>query len=320
MSACAYPTLVLVLIFAIYGVFLSNNLIPQIHAHNSSDPDSFYTPSQTEILSIMVVFHFLLSMLLLCFTLACVTSPGYIPLDTPEDEKKWLHGDIARRIRPEDEARVRRMIQDLGANLKDPSVIAMLKSMPVVERKKRYGYHRHCAACNLYKPDRTHHCRVCNRCILRMDHHCPWINNCVGAHNYKIFLLLLLYAILTSAFIMGSMFRRLMHAFRPINSPTDFFLEDLPVVVTFFLALFLNVALSMFFAFHINLVVNAMTTIELREKKNNEDPFIKHRFNVAHIKFDKGKWGNFIHVFGPWYTWLVPISPLEDGTYSQPQR
>jgi hypothetical protein len=51
-----------------------------------------------------------------------------------------------------------------------------------------------------------------------------------------------------------------------------------------------------------------MTTIELREKKNNDDPFIKHRFYVAHIKFDRGKWGNFLHVFGPWYLTINHIT------------
>mmetsp|Transcript_14903 Transcript_14903/g.28367 ORF Transcript_14903/g.28367 Transcript_14903/m.28367 type:complete len:117 (-) Transcript_14903:284-634(-) len=90
---------------------------------------------------------------------------------------------------------------------------------------------------------------------------------------------------------MGSTFRRLEYAFRPVTNQTDFLLEDLPVFVTFLLCLFLFVALTMFFGFHMNLVLNAMTTIELREKKNNEDPYIKHRFYVAHIKFDRGKWG-----------------------------
>eukprot|EP00469_Lotharella_globosa_P016604 CAMPEP_0167824602 /NCGR_PEP_ID=MMETSP0112_2-20121227/8888_1 /TAXON_ID=91324 /ORGANISM="Lotharella globosa, Strain CCCM811" /LENGTH=92 /DNA_ID=CAMNT_0007726589 /DNA_START=887 /DNA_END=1165 /DNA_ORIENTATION=+ len=58
-----------------------------------------------------------------------------------------------------------------------------------------------------------------------------------------------------------------------------------------------------------------MTTIELREKKNNSDRFIRHRFLVAHAKFDNGYWNNFTEVFGPPWMWLLPIFPGGKGTY-----
>lgn len=42
-----------------------------------------------------------------------------------------------------------------------------------------------CTKCNRVKPPRAHHCRVCRRCVYEMDHHCPWINNCVGYRNCR---------------------------------------------------------------------------------------------------------------------------------------
>jgi hypothetical protein len=55
-----------------------------------------------------------------------------------------------------------------------------------------------CKKCDIPRPERTHHCLVCGICVLRMDHHCPWINNCVGYNNHKYFLLLGMYACITS--------------------------------------------------------------------------------------------------------------------------
>lgn len=313
-----YPALVIVLVAAVYGVYLANNVIPQYHAlYGPSEDDAFYRPSETEFWGVVVIFHALLGMLLLCFVLSAVRSPGHIPLDSEEDERCWIHGELAKRISPEDEGVIKKIFQDLDTDLTNPALLWLLRNIPVVERKKKYGYHRHCSACNLYKPDRTHHCRVCDRCILRMDHHCPWIANCVGYGNYKFFMLLLLYSILCTVFIMGSMGRRIAFAFRPVLDESEFLLEDLPVFVIFLLCLFMSLALSMFFCFHLNLTLNAMTTIELREKKNNSDPFVQHRFAVAHLKYDKGPWQNFLSVFGPWYLWLLPIHAGGDGTYSR---
>mmetsp|Transcript_22284 Transcript_22284/g.31160 ORF Transcript_22284/g.31160 Transcript_22284/m.31160 type:complete len:348 (+) Transcript_22284:148-1191(+) len=301
-SACMYPALVLMLIVSLYSVYVVNNLLPQVVAVESDNHNEFYEPSAEELWIVLSVFHFLLGMLLLCFTLACVQSPGYIPLDHEEDQQRWMHGLIGRRLSSNDETKMRNIISDPNTDLKDPAIIQFLRAMGIVERKRRFGYHRHCSTCSLYKPDRTHHCRVCKRCILRMDHHCPWIANCVGFNNYKTFLLLLIYTILTTTFMIGSMMRRVLYVFRRANS-TDFqsysfFVEDIPVLIVFGTCIFITVAFSMFLSFHI------------------KDPFIQHRFRVAHIKFDKGKWENFLHVFGSWYLWVLPIrNTKEDGTY-----
>jgi len=69
------------------------------------------------------------------------------------------------------------------------------------ENKRR----RYCLMCNVFKPERCHHCSMCNRCVLNMDHHCPWINNCVGFWNRKYFMLLLIYVLLTTFYVLVTM-------------------------------------------------------------------------------------------------------------------
>jgi len=318
--SCAYPFLVIVLISSIYGVFLADNLLPQIHALSGKDPeeDYFYQPGKTEVVLVFVTFHLLFSLLISCFVLASQSGPGYIPTENEQDRTKWREGDfVPRYMTKMEDNLVKEIISDLNyPGMATPKIKELLRRIPVVERKKKYGDHRHCGSCNQYKPDRTHHCRVCDRCILRMDHHCPWISNCVGFRNYKYFLLLLFYATCCTGFVLGGMFRRLIYAFRPIINTADFLLEDLPVVIVWLISLFLFVALCMFLSFHINLTLSAMSTIELREKKNNDDPFVVHRFKVAHIKYDRGWYSNLVHVLGPTWTWFLPIFPGGDGTYS----
>ncbi|CCW66133.1 unnamed protein product [Phytomonas sp. Hart1] len=59
-----------------------------------------------------------------------------------------------------------------------------------------------CPVCARYKPPRAHHCSHCNCCVLKYDHHCPWLGQCVGFFNYKNYLLLLLYSLLSTAWIL----------------------------------------------------------------------------------------------------------------------
>jgi len=108
-------------------------------------------------------------LMLLCYWLAVMTPPGFVP-DTPE----WRY--------------------QLG---NDGAEIA-----PLMQEKKRNNELRHCKWCGKFKPDRTHHCRVYGTCILKMDHHCPWIFNTVGFANHKYFFLVLFYAVVNLWFIL----------------------------------------------------------------------------------------------------------------------
>ena len=78
-TAGLYPSLVIILILAIYGVYLCNNILPQLNGLEDTDADVFYTPSEGELIGVLVAFHVLLGMLLLCFTLG-QANPNGTPL------------------------------------------------------------------------------------------------------------------------------------------------------------------------------------------------------------------------------------------------
>jgi len=145
-----------------------------------------------------------------------------------------------------------------------------------------------------------------------------------GFNNYKFFLLFLLYGSLSCAFVIGAMARRFIKAFRPMLDVNYFLRVDLWVILAFILATFLFFALFIFFCFHMSLVFNCLSTIELREKRNSDNSDVKHRWAVAHQKYDGGSaYANFAHIFGSWYIWLLPIKSNlagTEGTYSEPPR
>ena len=127
------------------------------------------------------------------------------------------------------------------------------------------GGARFCKKCQVPKPDRAHHCSTCKRCVLKMDHHCPWLSTCLGLHNYKAFILFLLYNSLfcwvcfistaywvwTELFASGSY----LHDFAPVQ-----------VIILTVLSGIIGLVLTGFTAWHIYLCFRGQTTIECLEK------------------------------------------------------
>jgi hypothetical protein len=230
----------------------------------------------------LLVFHYLLALLLFCYVQSILVHPGEIPDNDPQ----WEYV-------PRD-----------GTSPSD------WVGMSVLEMKKT-GERRHCKWCGKYKPDRCHHCRVCKCCILKMDHHCPWIYNCVGFYNHKYFLLLLLYIVLSSHLIVWTMLESVMRCIDDVSTPF------LTMFATFFgetLAFFFCMLFTVFFGFHIWLVLKAMTTIEFCEKalpkKEGEG-----KKNYDSSVYDYGVCGNLRSVLGenP-LLWFFPFGmPLGDG-------
>lgn len=271
-------------------------------------PASVYTPIPMQ--ADLLIFNVLVLLFFVSFVRAIITPPGAIPTvgwnqarTLSDDADKWLVTKIGQ--------------PGIEFSEKDKDFI---KSIPVIERKQKNGGFRFCAVCKLYKPDRVHHCKVCKQCVLRMDHHCPWIGNCVGFNNYKFFLLVLFYGIQCTGFIVVTMFTRFIQVFRIPSSWLLWWLLDVPVGGLYLVVLLVFTTLTTFFSFHIYLVTQSMSTIELKEKKNHSDPFVKHRWRIANIKYNNGGFHNLHRVLGTPCLWLLPLmahpADHEDGTFT----
>jgi len=226
------------------------------------------------------IFHVITFLLLLCYVRCVLVYPGHVP-----DEVFWFFKD---------------------------GVAANKANMPMYERKQS-GEYRNCRRCNKYKPDRCHHCSVCGVCVLKMDHHCPWIYNCVGFYNYKYFFLLLFYVTLDTHMIFWTMTESMIRAVDE-NAP---FMTMFCLLFGLSLCFFLGTVISLFFSFHVWLMLQAMTTIEFCEKKGVAQ-------NVANYEslFNLGIIGNIQSTLGqnP-LCWLIPVSVEGNGlTYEVDQR
>lgn len=162
---------------------------------------------------------------------------------------------------------------------------------------------RYCLMCNVFKPDRCHHCSVCNTCILNMDHHCPWINTCIGFWNRKYFIQMLFYLNLLIYFSLVINFKYVFEVVESIyHNKTSFkftiLFDSLGLIFIYHMDVAAMFVLTMFFKFHIMLVLENKTTIETIDKKNED----------FKSPYDFGYWNNFIQVMGESkFHWFLPI-------------
>lgn len=145
---------------------------------------------------------------------------------------------------------------------------------------EEYKRKRYCLICNAFKPERSHHCSICNICILNMDHHCPWVNNCIGFYNRKFFMQLLFYLFLLTWYIVAVCFLEVYeivkHCYIAQLQLNEYLLIKYLVIVSGYLIVLVLACLNtMFFKFHVQLVMTNSTTIESLDLENAENKKVK---------------------------------------------
>ena len=169
-----------------------------------------------------------------------------------------------------------------------------------------YKRKRYCLICNAFKPERSHHCSVCNTCVLNMDHHCPWVDNCIGFYNRKFFMQLLFYVCLLTIYIDISLayfvYEIVIEIIR-MKLRCNNILHAGLVLICYSFVFGFSIIITMFFKFHIGLVLSNSTTIESLDKDHKDE----------NAKFCLSKMQNWQQVFGPTpILWFIPID-LEKG-------
>lgn len=176
-----------------------------------------------------------------CYTKAVFTDPGS-PLNSSTSQRRGKYS-----VLPTSDP-----VHDFG----DIQTITVSSS----------GSSRYCKKCHVSKPDRTHHCSTCKRCVLKMDHHCPWLATCLGLHNYKVFILFLIY---TCLFCWAAFANSARWVYAEIFSTPSHFTDQLAPVNVIMLAVLsgiIGLVLTGFTAWHLYLCVRGQTTIECLEK------------------------------------------------------
>jgi palmitoyltransferase len=234
-------------------------------------------PSQLQV-AILIPFHVLVILVIWSFTLTCLIDPGTVSTVTT------LEGGNDMPLME----RGRDSFDSLHSN---DTTLPTLTQLDGSEEKTKINRSTSlsntspifCQKCKVVKPPRAHHCSTCGKCILRMDHHCPWFANCIGLHNYRFFILFLVYTFLYTLFIAIGLY---FYQAGQFNGD-----EQLNIFIIWIMSLVFCIVLFLFLSTHIYLMSRNQTTIESLDGSTN---------------YDEGMVANFKSVFPRWYS-LLPM-------------
>lgn len=212
-----------------------------------------------------------------------------------------------------------------------------------------------CKKCISPKPPRTHHCSVCGKCILKMDHHCPWLNSCVGHYNHRYFFLFCVYMWIGTIYVSWvghDLFRQHFYGdeptpfppmFYPLNAIHDVIYKDkserqslvpnseryqdvnykhyyyhIAVLYEFILCSGVTMALSLLLVWHIKMISDGETNVEVHINKRQRAKFKKKNLvykNPYHYGVKKN-WQVFLGLTAGRSFWrhiLLPSTHLPEG-------
>ncbi|XP_063807900.1 palmitoyltransferase ZDHHC20-like [Pseudophryne corroboree] len=240
--------------------------------------------SHTERVIYLVFFHPLFVMSLVSYWTTLCTRPVKPP-------KEFCLSEADKELYKEQETQ-----EDKQRVLREAARHLPISTIPEI---------RYCERCQLLKPDRCHHCSTCDVCVLKQDHHCLALNNCVGYSNYKSFLLLIMYSLLSCLFVSGTTLRFFILTWTDEPQVTE---RTSDIRVLFCLSTAFSILLLMLFICHCCLLVRNRTTIEFR-------------YGDASSGGDGRPLGfkNFQDVFGQEKRyWLLPVDTSQGDGYSRP--
>lgn len=192
-------------------------------------------------------------------------------------------------------------IQNKSCNKKQRKESDYFSHLQCYNYKDRSLRENICRYCMVVKPERTHHCRQCRQCFLKKDHHCIYVNNCIALKNYKIFINMLCYGImtlLTGIFIVNEALR---YYLKKIGLCLMVTISSISICVM----LVVSCLLLYYLVYHMNLVFKGITQMEdiLRFDQRYDEYY-------DFILKNKTNWMKFTYVFGNNFLfWIIPVRP-----------
>jgi len=153
------------------------------------------------------------------------------------------------------------------------------------------------------------------RCVLRYDHFCPWADNIIGHYNYRSFILLLIYGVLSVAGVaLASTLCLATHFYNFASSDHLTSPPSLWVYIIWIASFTVGFGLCNLWSFHMHLLRYNYTTKEYFLRKNDA------KSNTNASPYDRGLFHNLAEVFGGnvllwWCPWVG--GPSTDGYHYQ---